>query len=511
MEHRIRDDYTRYHSGGSIRVVFLFQAPSVWPSWESVWEAMQVDSRFDVRIYLQPPALETAQVRGAKEFLQERGLIYEEYSFDLIRKFNPHLVFVQFPYDGSYHRPDALSLRLRRAGCRVVYIPYGIEISDTEAGHRDHFQTFVVENAWRIYASCQGMLTGYNAYCVNRHAVRVCGSPKFDGFAHRERYVVPARILDQAAGRKIVLWKLHFPKRVMQGGVACQVTPDTMEYLRFAKLLSTYQNDVFFIVMPHPKMLEGGMTSSDTKGNSDLVYQAKQLLSVVNEQPNAMLDISADYRPALYGADAIIVDRSALVVEAALTGNPVLLMKNGFYQEPWTPPVDKVVTALRHGTTVNDMEQFVQQVADGQASRGSAKQIAELNFPYQDGFCGERIKNDILKAMQLEEKEKRPRVVFYGLGIVFQYYMDEREWQQELYFKITALVDSNEDKWGKTYGRHDVLPPKQLLGLEYDVLVITSEQNYYDIKRYLLYGLHLDERRIWRLDEFLVWLEERKA
>ena len=164
--------YTEYRKTEKLRIVFLFQAASVFPSWESFYLACMEDAGIDARLLLiKESSVEQSQMHTAERFLVENKIPYLDYdSFDL-ENFNPHIAVIQFPYDLSYHTPRTLSLHLRMMGIRVIYIPYGIEISDTEIARKDHFQNFVVENSWRIYTCCEAVKEEYTKYCRNRDAV----------------------------------------------------------------------------------------------------------------------------------------------------------------------------------------------------------------------------------------------------------------------------------------------------------------------------------------------------
>lgn len=502
--------YTPCREGETIRVIFLFQAASVWASWESVYEACLADGNMDVKmLLLTKPGVERAQMISARDFLVRRGIPYENFeAFDLER-YKPHAAFVQFPYDLSYHTPGTLSLRLKEKGIRIAYIPYGIEISDEENARRDHFENFVVENSRWIFTCCETIKEEYRKYCRNREAVRVCGSPKFDGFVRKGDYPLVREFGKKANGRKIVLWKMHFPKKIYADGAVRQITPDLDEYIRFAEELGKYR-DLFFIVMPHPKMLYG-MVESDIKGDTSLKKKADELLHIIQEADNAVVDTSDDYRNSLYHSDVIIMDRSAVMIEAAMTGKPVLLMRNSNYQEKWTNGVRQVADMFAQGSRAEDMEQFLESACGESCLRQEKTEtVLEQYFPYQDGLCGWRIKELVKREMAQETEEektvKKLKIVLYGAGDVCRYYLEEgfikTGWSGEN-CEIVAIMDGNPLKWGTEIHGYGIKSPEILHEIEYDAVVIMTEQNYFEIKKELVYAFIIDEREIWRLDEFL--------
>ncbi len=502
--------YTPYREGEAVRIVFLFQAASVWASWESVYEACMADSNVEVKmLLLTQSVVEKAQMVSARDFLVRKRIPYEAFEdFDL-DSYKPHAAFVQFPYDLSYHAPDALSLKLKEKGIRIAYVPYGIEISDEENARRDHFENFVVENSRWIFTCCEAIKEEYQKYCRNREAVRVCGSPKFDGLAHKGDYPLVQEFEKKAHGRKIVLWKMHFPKKIFAEGAVRQITPDLDEYIRFAKELGKYRG-LFFIVMPHPKMLYG-MVESDIKGDMSLKKKADELLHIIQNADNVVVDRSDDYRNSLYHADAIIMDRSAVMIEAAMTGKPVLLMRNSDYKEKWINGVRQVADTFAQGSRAEDVEQFLESVCMGNClGQEKTEKALEQYFSYQDGLCGWRIKELVKREFSQETDEektvKKLKVALYGAGDVCRYYLEEgftkAGWSVEVR-KIVTVMDGDPLKWGMEIYGYRIEPPEILREIDYDVVVIMTEQNYFEIKKELVYVYFIDEREIWRLDEFL--------
>lgn len=505
--------YIPYKRQEKIRILFLFQAATVWASWESVYHACIEDADIEVKLLLiSETVIEKSHLILAEDFLKKQQIAYERFEdFDL-QMYKPHIAFVQFPYDLACHEPDALSLRLKCMGIRVVYIPYGIEIVDTQTARRDHFENFVVENSWRIFTCCEAVKKEYVKYCRNREAVRAVGSPKFDGIIHTENYPLAENIRKQSNGRKIVLWKMHFPKKTIEDGEIVQITPELDEYITFAKNAEKYE-DLFFVVMMHPKMLYG-MVGSDVKGDSSLKIKTDRLLSSIRTKKNMYIDTTCDYRNSLYHADAVMMDRSAVMVEAAMTGKPVFLMTNNRYKEKWTEGVRQVVENFLQGSTAKDMEHFLKKLQQGELSNPEQTENT-LNhyFPYRDGLCGFRIKETMKKELWEEEAEKQVgwkiKIALYGAGEVCGYYMSKYSSKKEG-CELVLLADGNPVRWGTQFYGMTIQRPETLKEISFDALVIMTEQNYYEIKKKIVYELYIDERKIRRLDEMAEYFRRKR-
>ncbi len=121
-----------YRKEDKLRIVFLYQIPSIWISWKSFYEACLRDPRIDCHLFLlEETGTEKSQMKGAGKFLEENGLEYETIDSFSISEFRPHVLVMQTPYDNWHRKENHRSSIWKSKGIRLVYIPYGIEISDT--------------------------------------------------------------------------------------------------------------------------------------------------------------------------------------------------------------------------------------------------------------------------------------------------------------------------------------------------------------------------------------------
>lgn len=389
-----RQNLIPYYRDEKVRIVFLFQVASFWPSWESFYEACAADERMDVQfVFLDETATEDVQMQSAEAFLKEKNLDYVLFQdFDL-EGFRPHIMVIQTPYDNWHRKPAHWSVRFSGEGIRLVYIPYGIEISDTEDSHYLHFNTSVIENCWRIYTFSDRMKKDYQKYAHNGSAVRALGLPKFDRLYDKKLPAADAEIERKRNGRKVVLWKLHFPKAIVENGRQVTVTPELPIYIEFARHIKEF-SDFFFIFMPHPRFLSKKMEAG-------LEEKVRKLFEIVEEQDNVYIDMRDDYREALIHADYIIIDRSAVMVEAGALDVPVLYMSNADYYEPVTEAIKPLIDSYYQGNSAGDMTAFLERCRSGWDPGREARRYAfKQCIPYFDGKCGERIKEDIIRDLE---------------------------------------------------------------------------------------------------------------
>ncbi len=113
-----------YENGEKVRVMFLFQAASLWLSWESFYEACMADSRINVQYCILDELYgDITQMLTAKEFLDEKELDYKVYSDKLFSRFNHHVLVMLTPYDYGHRRLHVRSATFRNKGTRIVLFP----------------------------------------------------------------------------------------------------------------------------------------------------------------------------------------------------------------------------------------------------------------------------------------------------------------------------------------------------------------------------------------------------
>lgn len=396
-EMQYRNNCVPYIQGEKVRIVFLFQIASFWPSWESLYQSCIDDPRTDTRLlFLDETNTEKSQMLTAKKFLEDNQMEYENFESFSLEDFRPHIVVIQTPYD-EWHRQEVhWSNRFRERGYRLVYVPYGVEISDTEDSHKLHFCTNVINNCWRIYTFSDEMKKDYMKYCGNSRAVRALGLPRFDYYFNHQNSRLPKEAEERRQNRPVVLWKVHFPKIIYENGVNITVTPSLEEYLKFAQKIKEYQ-EFFFVLMPHPKFLE--------QNKDDYVWlKISQIVDAVSASDNAWIDTAEDYRSTLSAADYIIVDRSAVMVEAGALDVPVLYMTNPEYYEPVTQGIKPLIDSYYQGVNCEDMLRFLEMCKNGRDMMAIARQRAfQRCIPCYDGKSGERVRDDMINGVYEED------------------------------------------------------------------------------------------------------------
>ena len=384
-----------YHKDEKIKAVMLFQIPSCWPSNESVWEAMQADDRFELAMLLYDrEQKEPVQMAGARAFLEDCGIPYieaEKYDF---AKERPHIIIYQTPWDDQ-HRPDFLkSDAMKRLGIRVVYLPYGIEYS---AAVRLSWIFSIMQfraKPWLSFSLSDGVKLEHRLQSkYGADFLEVTGYPKFDSLYHKERFPLDEELKQIIGDRKVVFWQTHFPAF---NGDVLYPEPDLSEYIAFAEKASQYP-DLFFLFRPHPKFYE----QYETIGRKE---EADAMREIVASATNFYEYDDPDYRPALIAADAVIGDRSALMIEAVVLDVPVQYMTNFFHKEKMLSAVEPIFESYYQGSDCYDMIRFLDLVVCGgnDYKKQERRDARALCVPFFDGKCGDRIVDTIAEKIAEE-------------------------------------------------------------------------------------------------------------
>lgn len=385
---------TLYLKNTKIRIIFLFQIASFWPSWESVYEEIKNNEKFDFKLcLLEVDGKEPSQMKTARKFLEDNNIMYDFYSEELLEKFKPHIIIMQTPYDDWHRIPTNDSNYFIRKGIRLIYIPYGIEISDAEESIKLQYDNNFIRNMWKVYTLSDEMKKEYITHGnLLRNSVLALGHPKFDGI-YNKTSLVKKDYKKEYKNKKIILLKVHFKREINIGnGKREIVTPNVLVYLKFLKECFIYKN-CLILFMAHPKFYDD-LDENIRKEIKEIIKNSNNIIEYNND----------DYREALYVSDMMIIDRSAILIEAGALSKPILYIYNKKYKETFTESLKPLINSYYSGTDTKDLHSFVKKILKGEDNLKSQRDSAfKYAVPYYDGKCGIRIVDDIINSMNIEK------------------------------------------------------------------------------------------------------------
>lgn len=302
-----------------LRIVFLFQSSSLWRNWKSLWDACLQDTSIEAKLVLVEMTYADTKLHllnEAKHFLIDNNIPFFMGNLFVIEHFRPHVVFVQTPYHDTL--PDNYSLEIFRSlGCRVAYIPYGLEVGGGATNLKYQFNMPLHQQAWRIFTRSVRHQKMYSKYCSvgSAHTI-VTGHPKLDLHQGHQPNIVDSSVINKIDNRRVILWCPHFSILKDQWSTFNTYVAPILEYF-------SLHHELFLIVRPHPLLfsrLRDQMNWSDDK-----ISDFKKSINIMQ---NAYLDEGPDYGMAFELSDALLSDAGSFLLEYFSTGKPVAYLEN---------------------------------------------------------------------------------------------------------------------------------------------------------------------------------------
>ena len=326
-------------------VVFLPYKAAMWDSLESVWKAMDSDSKCDA--YVIPIPYFNKNPDGSfREKNYEAHLMpdyvpitsYEEYDFD---KRRPDEIYIHNPYDEcncvtSVH-PFFYSKNLRKYTDKLIYIPYFVldEIMpDDKAGveSMEHFAQVPAiinsdivmvqsENIKQCYVQSLVKLAGENTREIWDKKIIGSGSPKYDKVQNttKDNLKIPEEwkklmIKPGGGNKKVILYNtsigafLEYNERMIK------------KIQRVFEIYKENISDVVLLWRPHP-LIQATIKSM----RPQLWTDYEKIVNQYKEEGWGIYDDSADMNRAIALSDAYYGDRSSLVQLCQKVEKPVMI------------------------------------------------------------------------------------------------------------------------------------------------------------------------------------------
>ncbi|MGG3799025.1 glycosyltransferase [Metabacillus fastidiosus] len=374
-----------------LKVVFLVQLPSIWPSTESVWKAFKDDNRCEVQIVQLPfyhHNYDDKINKNIGSYLFQKNIPFTYWYDYKLENEKPDVVFFQNPYDST--RPVEYSFeRVSKIVRRTVYIHYCLDMLGGEVLDYQ-FKLPTAVHSWKVFVRSEKYRDMFEKYAPNRGShIVVTGHPKMDILFNLESTIVNKELEEQIKNRKVFLWNPHH-------------TLGENEWSTFIKWQELLLNlaeksaDMFLIIRPHP-LLFGNLKRYF--GNEFV----STFISKVTSMENVMLDLSDDYKEVFKISDALISDASSLLLEYLPTKKPIMYLpkKNGVGLND----DGDVVNYFYKGLEEKDIDNFINLILNNEDPmyHERTSQIEKYLFKF-DGKAGYRIKENVISSIDAEEE-----------------------------------------------------------------------------------------------------------
>jgi SAM-dependent methyltransferase len=387
--------FTPLEENEVVRIAFLIQDLSIWPSLRSVWVAASKDPRFVSKVvltpFIHPFSSEAIKYDDLKNGFLDEGVSFCAFeSFDLAA-FSPHVTFLQNPYEDT--RPEALRIEaLKKAGTRIAYIPYGLEMGGGAWNISVQFNSYLHRSAWMIFARSERHKKMFGKYCsVGNDHVVVSGHPKFDMNPVDSAKSPPNELTRKIAERKVILWTPHFAVG----------DPPTWSTFRIygETILDEIQRrqDLFLLIRPHPLFFQAMLQHGIWDKTGEERFRA-----IVLEGGNLALDEKPDYRLAFSISDALMADVGSFLLEYLPTGKPILYLHHpegiGMNED------EELVSYLYTAWNPSDIAEFMDMVGRGEDGKREGRELAVKSFLHGiNSNVGEQICHHIYSSLRAGE------------------------------------------------------------------------------------------------------------
>ena len=306
-----------------IRIVFVVHLLQLLSSYESIYEEMESDNRFDPVIVLSPrrDAGKKNQYFNYDSFLenvlQQRGYnyipAYKDGTWIDLYSLNPDGIFYQVPYTfpqlPSIYRQHHYSEHIK-----ILHTPYGALPTDdpgTLLGQKSGPYIDFLNSCWRLFLD----KSNYDAFIDETslsEKIVLSGTPKVDFYV---RGVKNEDVYFKSKESKKILYT---PTWMTAKGRSSFLTYH--DY--FLHLIE--QDNIELVLRPHP-MLIPELESTNIITKSEL----ERIITAFKDSDNCLFDLYGDYRCALLMSDFAVMDISSLTYEYLPTGKPLILTMQG--------------------------------------------------------------------------------------------------------------------------------------------------------------------------------------
>jgi len=359
-------EFRQVRENERIRLVFFLVTPEIWPSMEPVWRAAVADDRFSALVVILDTSdtdMRLISQSKARALLEQGGVPYLIGDRFSMQSYQPHIAFFPLPYAHLYperFKPEAVM----QNGCRIAYIPYGLEVGGGLFNARYQYDTEIPRLAWRIFARSDGQMASFGRHCLvgNSH-VRVTGHPRSQKAQAQVDTPDPDNLKARAQGRPIILWSPHFTVN------SRRKWSSFIDHHEAIIRIFEKRQDLFLLVRPHP-FLKSALAKHADWGPE----KTRSWFADLDARDNMAVDNSTDYQSAFKASSALLSDAGSFLVEYLYTDKPICYLSGD-----GNIGLNEEVSALDYfhrGSSASLIEDFVAMVQGQDDPKAEARHKA---------------------------------------------------------------------------------------------------------------------------------------
>lgn len=330
---------------GKITVIFLCQNTVLWNKHRIIFENMQNDDRYSVKILAVPEI----NSKNKNEFFEYYKNIYSDKVIDArkgngwfdLKELQPDYVFLQRPYD--QYLPKEYRSKTISSYTKVCYLTYGYSLIRILEGlcmdklfFRNVYMYFAENKIYYNYNIKRFKKSHNKGY---RKTLNI-GYPSLQDFVNKKS--------ERNKSEKFnVVWTPRWSEDKEVGGGNFLNFKDKI--LNFAKL--NEKIDITF--RPHPMTFKHFVSI-----NKMTEKEVEDYIENFKVGKNLNYDDQPDFDKTFWNSDALLTDASSVIIEYLLTGKPII------YCDAGSQPDDFMLELLKVFYVVNTWEEAEKKVIE---------------------------------------------------------------------------------------------------------------------------------------------------
>lgn len=341
---------------GKIRIGCLVSQNELW-NMQSFYDAIIMKDKFDIEI-ISIPNYENVIDEHRKSnlenyyFFSQKGMKvvngYDDVSNRLkdILEWNYDILFLDQPVTFTWIAKQFSEFKMLKQ-CLFCYVPYGFKVAD---GKKNHFDLFIHNAAWRIFAESDWHYEQFKNYGrVNAQNVVISGYPKLDQYLSDKKDYSYWKNGD--SNKKRIIWAPHWSFCNPEWSYST-FDKNYRNFYEYAK----ENHEIDWIVKPHQRLYYWAVEKEIMSEE-----EVEEYFQLWNQLPNATVYKGGNYMDIFITSDALITDCGSFLAEYLPTKKPVLHLYNekGRFNEVGQKIIDSYYRCINFEDVVRYIENVI--------------------------------------------------------------------------------------------------------------------------------------------------------
>lgn len=375
-----------------IRVVFVFQEASYWPSLKTLYDSLKKDEKFEVFVLAIPvltiPDLQQLEIKPQNiQFLEDNNIEYIDARcangelFDLY-VLKPDYVFTQIHFD--IQRVMEYKASVMRLYTKVCLIPHAFLLSSS-----DNKELYYQADYFRIFVPNEYHAEQLSSIIHRTDNIEITGYPRFDLYAEKLEDS-PLWKISKRENHKIkrIIWSPHWWAYGHNKSLADGVLNLWEYFYNYAKT----HNNIELVVKPHPNLFNGLTRSkyiSQTKADS--------MISTINDLPNASVYTGGNYIDLFKTADLIVNNSISFLAEWLPSEKPMVFFDTERKFE-LNEMADRILNVYYHASSIVELNKIIEDILDKQNDELKMQRLTLIEkLDLKPANAAEKIKQSLIE------------------------------------------------------------------------------------------------------------------